>query len=169
MADQYLKRKKRFENDADLEAVTSGGSLGFADELAGVGNALAGALQKGTLSDFKKDYQSGKEYDAQKKKQAYEANPERFTAINTAMQIPSMAVGGPLSQMALGVASGIGNSDRTGTGLIQDAALGGGISGLMGKLKLPGKALTKVARNTPIPQTIDTQAYLKALARLAGS
>lgn len=172
MSDLYLKRKKRFENDPDADAFTSGGLLGATDELAGVGNALIGAIKKGSLSDFKSDYEKARDSERAILQRSQQQNPDRFRAINTAAQAPyALLPGGLPAQIAAGGLSGAMNSDKTGQGLIEDTAVGGGLSGLIGKLKVPGQLANKAvqaAKNIPIPQTVDMTAKLKALKNLAG-
>lgn len=166
----YLKYKQsRLDYpDPAMQGMTSGGLLGFDDELHGGLNSIAGAIQKGTLRDIRDDYKAGRDYARENKQKAIDKDKNTFTAWNTAAQIPSMALGGFGTQVGLGALSGLGNSDRTGSGLAGDVALGGGISAILNKAKVPGKLLQRAVRSTPIPQTIDTQAYLQALAKLAG-
>lgn len=174
MPERYLNRKKRFESvDPDMTAVTSGGLLGLDDELWGAGNAIAGAVKKGTLSDIGADYKYVRDLERERQAQAAKANPDRYQAINTVSSLPaSLLTPGKIpAQIAMGATKGFGNSDRLNEGLAADVALGGITEPIFSKLKTGYNSLKPVVQGIKtigIPQTVDIQAKLKALKKLAG-
>ena len=174
MPERYLKRKERFEAlDPDMTAVTSGGLLGLEDELWGAGNAVAGAVKKGTLSDLGDDYRYVRDLERERQAKAEQANPDRYQAINTVSSLPAtlLTPGKIPVQMGLGAIKGYGNSNREGEGLATDVALGGASEPLINKLKTGYKSLKPVvasAKSIGIPQTVDIQSKIKALKKLAG-
>lgn len=174
MPERYLKRKERFQElDPDMTAVTSGGLLGLEDELWGAGNAVAGAVKKGTLSDIGDDYRYVRDIERQRQADASKANPDRYQAINTVASLPaSLLTPGKIpAQIAMGATKGFGNSDRLDEGLAADVALGGASEPIFSKLKTGYNSLKPIVQGIKtigIPQTVDVQAKLKALKKLAG-
>lgn len=128
--------------ESALRGLAQGGTLGFADEIAGAGGAGIDALQKGSLSDVVADYIANRDKWRAADAAAQRANPKTFLAgqigggLATAA-IPGLNIGAAetlagraLGAGALGAVAGLGGSNADLTkgdvgGAARDAAIGG--------------------------------------------
>ncbi len=177
------------EAPGQLEALgrgaLQGGTLGFADEIAGAGEAGADALtgDVGSLEDLMKKYRQHRDESRANFKAASDAHPVTTAAGNLAGGIlPALALayptgGGSLvaeaglgakllqgakTGAALGAVTGAGDSEADVTkgdvgGLAQDVAIGGGVGGALGGgLTAAGHGVGSLLNETKIGKNLST-------------
>jgi len=106
------------KTESFARGLANAGTFGFSDEIGGASNALKRALQKGTLSDLKSDYQVGRD--------TYRAADDKAYAENKLLYGAGAAVPTLASLGAALPAQGVKQAAITGAKFGAAGALGGG-------------------------------------------
>lgn len=126
--------------ESAVRGIAQGGLLGYADELAGAGGAIADiASGKESIENVKGAYQKNRDESRQKFKAAKDANPKTYLAGEVGAGVGTLLIPGMNGVtagrlLAQGAAVGLGNSDSESyLGNIRDAAVGAGTGLVLGK------------------------------------